>query len=78
MKSLVEKRVTRPILKSATALHGVGRARFSTIPSIHDSEDAYMMIDEMRRIVAMTPLSDHDKEVRLRIISFFKQHGIKE
>lgn len=78
MTSLVERSPIVVVLKNAVALHGVGRARFSAVPAIHDSKDAYDMIAEMRRIIASTPTSEEERVTQERVISFFHDHDIKE
>ena len=78
MTSLVERSPAMSILKNAVALHGVGRARFSAVPAIHDSKDAYEMIAEMRRIIASTPSSEEEQATQERVISFLHDHDIKE
>lgn len=66
-------------IENAAMKHVVGRAWFGgEVPAIRDSSDCYVMVDEMRKILAIESTDEITNNLQFRIRGFLKDHGIKE
>ena len=64
-------------IKNAEAVHGLGRAWFSSVREIAESSDAYAMTDVMWKIVDEASSDPSRIDLRLRLLTFLRAHELK-
>lgn len=63
-------------IKNADAVHGLGKERFSSVPAIATSSDAYAMQKAMWAIEDSDPADEEQAVLRLRVITFLDEHNL--